>query len=131
MPDDDRVASTLAEWRQNLGRPSILATQSERRADAERIARKAVAALEAVLKLHTPRQSVVRHICKRHGAGIGTTRTMTAAEWRDEVDACPDCIKQPTTICAHCENIRICDDEWPCPTCVAITTTLTRGGGDD
>jgi hypothetical protein len=81
-----------------------------------------VAAVEAALKLHRPLESVVRNICAAHATGSKWRKSATLAEFRAEVEACPDCRKEDVQVCAHCQCP---DDEWPCPTYRAITTALT------
>lgn len=86
-----------------------------------------IKAVEAVLDLHRPQESVVRNICAAH-ANPKLRKSATLAVFRAEVDACPDCRKEDVQVCAHCDCP---NDTWPCPTYRAITDALTGKEGSD
>jgi hypothetical protein len=83
-----------------------------------------VAAIEAVLKLHVRQDKPIRTYdldlrCEAHDW------TKHAVRAFDVVRECPDCTYRERYVCSN----RDCrEDEWPCPTYLAISAELTKGG---
>lgn len=97
-------------------------------AAAERDRDRLLGAVRAVAAFHVPHEVPSTRICAAHASGPKWRQSATLAEFRDEADACPDCVRTMQTVCAHCECP---NDDWPCPTAQAITRVLLGKEGSD
>lgn len=123
-PDNDDAADLLFRADSPQATEADAEFIAHARADVPRL----IKAVEAVLKLHRPQESVVRNICAAHATGPKWRKSSTLAVFRAEVDACPDCRKEDVQVCAHCDCP---NDTWPCPTYAAITAALTGEEASD
>lgn len=120
MADPGSLPAVLAEIRRDVkdahgrGAPRRL---------ADKIAPRLLAAVDAVLALHSRQETPVRswnHVCPAHrdARGFADPRQMAMAD-------CPDCRFTEIWVCRHCSCP---NDGWPCPTYAAIERELTGKG---
>ena len=121
MPDDDRVASTLAEIRERFSAASKLGYGGAilSAADVPLL----LAAIEAVLKRHhrSGRPVKTHNLCRDHSALAHYSGRMP----REVIEICPECTVTEKWVCATCRHECPDDDEWPCAEYRAITAALT------
>jgi hypothetical protein len=127
MPDpDDRVASTLTGIRERYrvsfttlpGYSATLSGAEWTHVNSADDIPLLLTALEAALALHTRQDKPVHcwdHVCDAHRDQFGFP---VQPPPRD----CPDCRFRDMYVCKHCQCP---NDEWPCPTYLAITAALT------
>jgi hypothetical protein len=115
-PDPDPLAAELAGIRHDLGLASHMSA-----IHVGKQASRLLAAVEAVLAIHVPHEVPSTRICAEHASGPKWRTSATLGEFRDEANACPDCVTTMQTVCAHCDCP---NDEWPCPTVQAVAKEL-------
>ena len=121
MPDD--LASTLAGIRERAEGPMRKFGDVDA---SQRDVLPLVAAVEAVLELHTRRLVKTRNICAEHTGWMGDSGHL----FRTAVELCPDCTATEHYTCASCRHICPDDDEWPCAEYQAIAAALAGKDGN-
>jgi hypothetical protein len=87
--------------------------------------RRALKALDAVLKRHQPKTVTVREMCGAHAWGTKAGRSVPLGEFQAEVDACTDCTSRLQVECTGCNPECPDDSLWEkCPERAAIAGEL-------